>query len=116
MRHRHGGKTKRCYQTPKIYRKRFKLSCKKGPQDVEETEEPRSPINGELQNSEVQSKSRSPWRTGIHETPEKVQNSQPEELQLRRSTRERRPNPKYIDAAYAEVKEPATFEEASKSP
>lgn len=71
--------------------------------------------------SEDRSKSRSPWRTGIHETPEEVQAIQPEEHvepsqgQLRRSTRDRRPNPKYIEASYAEIKEPTTFEEASKS-
>lgn len=84
-----------------------------------DTEEPQSPTD----QLEVRSKSRSPWRTGVHETPDEVQTNQPEEQQqepsqpqVRRSNRDRRPNPKYIDAAYAEVKEPANFDEASKSP
>jgi hypothetical protein len=35
---------------------------------------------------------------------------------VRRSNRERRPNPKYVDVVYAEIKEPSTFQEASNSP
>ena len=87
--------------------------------DKDDTEGPTSSTS----QSNVRSKSRSPWRIGVHETPDEVETSQledqqiePSQPQLRRSTRERRQNPKYINDAYAEVKEPTTFEEASKSP
>ena len=49
----------------------------------------------------------------VIQSEEHVESSQ---CQLRRSTRDRRPNPKYIEALYVEIKEPTTFEEASKSP
>lgn len=101
---------------------KLKLDSSQDGGNQEELEEPKSSINEKPQVSEDRSKSRSPWRTEIHETPEEVQAIQPEEHvessqgQLRRSTRDRRPNPKYIEASYAEIKEPTTFEEASKRP
>ncbi|KAE8676439.1 hypothetical protein F3Y22_tig00111614pilonHSYRG00169 [Hibiscus syriacus] len=62
-----------------------------------------------------------PWQTGVYQQPnEKGGPSETEESipqsQLRRSTRIRRPNPKYANAAIIEeATEPETFEEASKS-
>lgn len=97
----------------------MKLDSSQDGGNQEESEEPKSSINEKPQVSEDRSKSRSPWRTGIHETPEEVQPEEHVELsqgQLRSSTRDRRPNLKYIEASYAEIKEPTTFEEASKSP
>jgi len=61
---------------------------------------------------------KSSWKTGIHETLEELQEGVQENPQLRRSTRVKRQNSKYINAAQSEVdkvKEPTTFEEASKS-
>jgi hypothetical protein len=64
-----------------------------------------------------------PWQTGVYQQPnEEGGPTETEELtpqsQLRRSTRTRRPNPKYANAAIVEkatIIEPETFEEASQS-
>ncbi|KAE8672542.1 tir-nbs resistance protein [Hibiscus syriacus] len=62
-----------------------------------------------------------PWQTGVYQQPnEEGGPSETEESipqsQLRRSTRIRRPNPKYANAGIIEeATEPETFEEASKS-
>ncbi|KAM2723556.1 hypothetical protein EV1_026500 [Malus domestica] len=62
-----------------------------------------------------------PWQTGVYQQPnEEGEPSETEEStpqsQLRRSTRARRPNPKYANAAIIEEStEPETFEEASQS-
>lgn len=65
-----------------------------------------------------------PWHTGVHQTtPEEIRPSQQEEVevrtspqpQLRKSTRQRKPNPKYANVAVEKddsIKEPETFEEA----
>ncbi|KAH0686945.1 hypothetical protein KY284_017498 [Solanum tuberosum] len=73
-------------------------------------------------NQEVspQKEKKSLRQTGACETPDELQEEVQEESQsqLRRSTRLKRPNIKYIDAALTEVvniKEATTFEEASKS-
>ncbi|KAH0718190.1 hypothetical protein KY285_014221 [Solanum tuberosum] len=60
------------------------------------------------------------WQIGACETPDELQEEVQEESQsqLRRSTRLKCPNTKYIDATLTEVvniKEDTTFEEASKS-
>ncbi|KAE8681852.1 hypothetical protein F3Y22_tig00111303pilonHSYRG00095 [Hibiscus syriacus] len=62
-----------------------------------------------------------PWQTGVYQQPNEeggpseIEESIPQS-QLRRSTRIRRPNPKYANAAIIEeATEPETFEEASKS-
>ncbi|KAE8734204.1 PLAC8 family protein [Hibiscus syriacus] len=62
-----------------------------------------------------------PWQTGVYQQrneeggPSETEESIPQS-QLRRSTRIRRPNPKYANAAIIEeATEPETFEEASKS-
>ena len=64
-----------------------------------------------------------PWQTGVYQQPNKeggpteTEESTPQS-QLRRSTRTRRPNPKYANAAIVEeatIIEPETFEEASQS-
>ncbi|GAB2303795.1 hypothetical protein Dimus_038963 [Dionaea muscipula] len=72
-----------------------------------------------------QSPKRSPWRTGVHKVTEEARPSQFEELedaddpqsQRRRSTRVRKPNPKYANAALIEddrPKEPSSYQEASQ--
>ncbi|KAK3015868.1 hypothetical protein RJ639_006556 [Escallonia herrerae] len=56
------------------------------------------------------------------ETPEETRPGQHEDIQsddgpqpqLRRSSRQRKPNPKYTNAVLAEIKEPSSYEEASK--
>ncbi|KAM1781561.1 hypothetical protein ACFX11_040126 [Malus domestica] len=62
-----------------------------------------------------------PWQTGVYQQPNEeggpseTEESTPQS-QLRRSTRTRRPNPKYANAAIIEeTTEPETFEEASQS-
>ncbi|KAE8706377.1 hypothetical protein F3Y22_tig00110393pilonHSYRG00025 [Hibiscus syriacus] len=62
-----------------------------------------------------------PWQTGVYQQsneeggPSEIEESIPQS-QFRRSTRIRRPNPKYANAAIIEeVTEPETFEEASQS-
>ncbi|KAH0694070.1 hypothetical protein KY285_021167 [Solanum tuberosum] len=73
-------------------------------------------------NQEVlpQKEKKSLWQTGACETPDELQEEVQEESQsqLRRSTRLKCPNTKYIDATLTKVvnlKEATTFEEASKS-
>ncbi|KAH0758836.1 hypothetical protein KY290_022329 [Solanum tuberosum] len=68
----------------------------------------------------LQKEKKSLWKTGACETPDKLQEKVQEESQsqLRRSTRLKLPNTKYIDATLTEVvniKEATTFEKASKS-
>jgi Integrase core domain len=71
-------------------------------------------------------KEKSPWQTGVHtRSSEEEKASELEELeeevpqlQLRTSTRIRKPNPKYANAALVEdngAKEPSTYEEAAQS-
>ena len=61
-----------------------------------------------------------PWQTGIYQRPseEEEPSGARTPIALRRSTRSRKPNPKYANAAIveeADAKEPETFEEASQS-
>ncbi|KAG6498334.1 hypothetical protein ZIOFF_046246 [Zingiber officinale] len=76
---------------------------------------------GPNDNDEEQRVTQSPWQTGIYQHPnEEERPNEMEELtpqsQLRRSTRTRRPNPKYANAAIVEeAVEPETFEKASQS-
>ena len=89
-----------------------------------------SESDGEAENEESQSspsKEKSPWRIGVHHgTPEEVRPSQVEDVliqdkdtqqQLRRTSRQRKPNPKYANAAMVEntVKEPSSYDEAARS-
>nr|GFB32113.1 retrovirus-related Pol polyprotein from transposon TNT 1-94 [Tanacetum cinerariifolium] len=56
-----------------------------------------------------------PWHTGVYQRHEEGDSNQPQvEDALRRSTRPRKPNPRYANAAIVEAdqKEPETFEEA----
>nr|DAD30233.1 TPA_asm: hypothetical protein HUJ06_031701 [Nelumbo nucifera]DAD30241.1 TPA_asm: hypothetical protein HUJ06_031709 [Nelumbo nucifera]DAD30243.1 TPA_asm: hypothetical protein HUJ06_031711 [Nelumbo nucifera]DAD30260.1 TPA_asm: hypothetical protein HUJ06_031728 [Nelumbo nucifera]DAD30262.1 TPA_asm: hypothetical protein HUJ06_031730 [Nelumbo nucifera] len=82
-------------------------------------------LEPQLSSSDTQ-KSLGPWSTSVHEqkTAEDIRPSQMEELEeqprqeLRRSTKVRRPNPKYIDAALAEEVnnlKPIAHEDACKS-
>ncbi|KAI3703127.1 hypothetical protein L6452_28883 [Arctium lappa] len=66
---------------------------------------------------------RSPWQTGVHRQPDEEGESRPSEVEvptsLRRSTRARKPNQKYANAAIledADGKEPETFEKATQDP
>ncbi|KAG6489183.1 hypothetical protein ZIOFF_050443 [Zingiber officinale] len=76
---------------------------------------------GPNDNDAEQRVAQSPWQTGIYQHPnEEERPNEVEELtpqsQLRRSTRTRRPNPKYANAAIVEeAVEPETFEKASQS-
>ncbi|GAA0162568.1 hypothetical protein LIER_18632 [Lithospermum erythrorhizon] len=79
-------------------------------------------IYEKLRESEIQSKSRSLWKTNIHETTKKMQiNQSKDELvegsqaQLRKSSGDRRPTIRYIDEAYDEVIEPTIFQKDSNS-
>ncbi|KAK9185737.1 hypothetical protein WN943_026096 [Citrus x changshan-huyou] len=61
-----------------------------------------------------------PWQSGVYQQPDEegVPSETEESTPLRRSTRTRRPNPKYANAAIVEEAtgiEPETFEEASQS-
>jgi len=61
-----------------------------------------------------------PWQSGVYRKPDEegVPSEMEESTPLRRSTRTRRPNPKYANAAIVEEAtgiEPETFEEASQS-
>jgi len=61
-----------------------------------------------------------PWQSGVYRQPDEegVPSETEESTPLRRSTRTRRPNPKYANAAIVEEAtgiEPETFEEASQS-
>lgn len=63
----------------------------------------------------------SPWHTDIHRAINRDESRQHKEFdeekspmpQLRRSTREQKTNPRYVNAALVEVKEPLTYEKAS---
>ena len=87
------------------------LQMKMGEQIVEL---PSTPETDEEQSEEGNEETtQSPWQTGVHQREEDdANNGQPE---LRRSTRPRKPNPKYANAAVAEeekFKEPESYEEA----
>jgi len=60
-----------------------------------------------------------PWRTGVYEQPSEEGEGEPSRtVEPRRSTRIKRPNPKYVNAAITEEEdatEPETFEEAQLS-
>ena len=81
-------------------------------------DEPEDLLTGDDVDQEVP---KSTWQTGMYQQPDEEGGpSVPEEStpqsQLRRSTRARRPNPKYANAAIIEeATEPETFEEASQS-
>lgn len=63
------------------------------------------------------SKTKSPWKTGIHQ-PEEPQTEEHDQ-ELRRSTRPRKPNPRYANAALADESlpiEPSSYEEAARGP
>ena len=84
------------------------------PEATDESDEENGAEQGEIEN---------PWQRGVYQRPvedtEPVQEGEGSQPQLRRSTRIRKPNPKYANAAVAEVeipKEPETFDEASQSP
>ncbi|KAG6473290.1 hypothetical protein ZIOFF_067204 [Zingiber officinale] len=76
---------------------------------------------GPNDNDAEQRVAQSPWQTDIYQHPnEEERPNEVEELtpqsQLRRSTRTRRPNPKYANAVIVEeAVEPETFEKASQS-
>nr|CAD1827237.1 unnamed protein product [Ananas comosus var. bracteatus] len=85
---------------------------------VSEQEESGQPSTESTSEEQQLQKSPEPWRTGVHyQTPEEDRPSQLEDIgtQLRRSSRQRKPNPKYANAALAEEeetpKEPVSYEE-----
>ncbi|KAE8723075.1 PLAC8 family protein [Hibiscus syriacus] len=97
-----------------------KLQRKMGEHDVQlqtSSDESEDPNGDDVEQRVTQN----PWQTGVYQQPnEEGGPSETEESipqsQLRRSTRIRRPNPKYANAAIIEeATEPETFEEASKS-
>ncbi|KAE8705435.1 hypothetical protein F3Y22_tig00110429pilonHSYRG01243 [Hibiscus syriacus] len=97
-----------------------KLQQKMGEHDVQlqtSSDESEDPNGDDVEQRVTQN----PWQTGVYQQPnEEGGPSETEESipqsQLRRSTRIRRPNPKYANAAIIEeATEPETFEEASKS-
>ncbi|KAE8724129.1 hypothetical protein F3Y22_tig00010869pilonHSYRG00008 [Hibiscus syriacus] len=97
-----------------------KLQQKMGEHDVQlqtSSDESEDPNGDDVEQRVTQN----PWQTGVYQQPnEEGGLSETEESipqsQLRRSTRIRRPNPKYANAAIIEeATEPETFEEASKS-
>ncbi|KAE8704478.1 hypothetical protein F3Y22_tig00110450pilonHSYRG00264 [Hibiscus syriacus] len=97
-----------------------KLQQKMGDHDVQlqtSSDESEDPNGDDVEQRVTQN----PWQTGVYQQPnEEGGPSETEESipqsQLRRSTRIRRPNPKYANAAIIEeATEPETFEEASKS-
>uniref|UniRef100_A0A2N9HY47 Integrase catalytic domain-containing protein n=1 Tax=Fagus sylvatica TaxID=28930 RepID=A0A2N9HY47_FAGSY len=86
--------------------------------------QPSSDESGDPNGDDVEQRvAQNPWQTGVYQQPnEEGGPTETEELtpqsQLRRSTRTRRPNPKYANAAIVEeatIIEPETFEEASQS-
>ncbi|KAE8676544.1 hypothetical protein F3Y22_tig00111584pilonHSYRG00119 [Hibiscus syriacus] len=97
-----------------------KLQQKMGEHDVQlqtSSDESEDPNGDDVEQRVTQN----PWQTGVYQQPNKeggpseTEESIPQS-QLRRSTRIRRPNPKYTNAAIIEeATEPETFEEASKS-
>lgn len=85
------------------YEKSFKEGSKEEINQVQQT-----PIEGEEENNkddEEQSRSQSPWQSGVH-------NQGPH---LQRSTRLKKPYFRYVNAALATFKEPKTYEEASQN-
>ncbi|KAE8679378.1 hypothetical protein F3Y22_tig00111402pilonHSYRG01323 [Hibiscus syriacus] len=97
-----------------------KLQQKMGEHDVQlqtSSDESEDPNGDDVEQRVTQN----PWQTGVYQQPNEEDGpSETEESipqsQLRRSTRIRRPNPKYANAAIIEeATEPETFEEASKS-
>lgn len=98
---------------------------REGEESQDSTKEPMPNMGDNEQEhstSDTLEKSMSPWQTGVPlRSPEELRPSQQEVEEdnppLRRSTRQRKPNQKYVNAALAEeesVKEPATFDEASR--
>ncbi|GMI77806.1 hypothetical protein HRI_001449800 [Hibiscus trionum] len=70
------------------------------------------------------SKDKSPWKTGVHQftskelRPSQIEADEPVQ-EIRRSTRQRQPNPRYANAALVDESipiEPANYEEAARSP
>ncbi|KAE8720906.1 tir-nbs resistance protein [Hibiscus syriacus] len=97
-----------------------KLQQKMGEHDVQlqtSSDESGDPNGDDVE----QRRTQNPWQTGVYQQPnEEGGPSETEESipqsQLRRSTRIRRPNPKYANATIIEeATEPETFEEASQS-
>uniref|UniRef100_A0A2N9IT58 Integrase catalytic domain-containing protein n=1 Tax=Fagus sylvatica TaxID=28930 RepID=A0A2N9IT58_FAGSY len=86
--------------------------------------QPSSDESGDPNGDDVEQRvAQNPWQTGVYQQPNEeggpteTEESTPQS-QLRRSTRTRRPNPKYANAAIVEeatIIEPETFEEASQS-
>ena len=65
---------------------------------------------------EVKRHTQSPWQTGVHQREQRELQDEEEEVKeqplLRRSTRQRKPNPKYANVAEVmEEKEPTTYED-----
>nr|CAD1818376.1 unnamed protein product [Ananas comosus var. bracteatus] len=90
-----------------------------GEKAVSEQEESGQPSTESANDEQQLQKSPEPWRTGVHyQTLEEYRPSQLEDIgmQLRRSSRQRKPNPKYANVAIAEEeetpKESASYEEA----
>ncbi|XP_070678596.1 uncharacterized protein [Malus domestica] len=84
--------------------------------------QPSSDESGDPNGDDVEQRvAQNPWQIGVYQQPnEEGGQSETEEStpqsQLRKSTRTRRPNPKYANAAIIEEStEPETFEEASQS-
>ena len=75
-------------------------------------------ISGEIEDASDEAVVQRPWQTGVYEQPEEVDD--PDEVESpilpRRSTRTRKPNLKYANAAIVEEVEPETFEKASQYP
>jgi hypothetical protein len=64
---------------------------------------------------EEEENSRHPWQTGVYDRPSEEEGEHSRSVEPRRSTRTRRPNPKYANAAITEEEiaaEPETFEDA----
>uniref|UniRef100_A0A2N9JB62 Integrase catalytic domain-containing protein n=1 Tax=Fagus sylvatica TaxID=28930 RepID=A0A2N9JB62_FAGSY len=86
--------------------------------------QPSSDESGDPNGDDVEQRvAQNPWQTGVYQQPNEeggpteTEESTPQS-QLRRSTRTRRPNPKYANAAIVEeatIIEPETFEEASQN-
>ena len=69
------------------------------PEATKESDDENDAEQGEIEN---------PWQTGVYQRPvedtEPIQEGEGSQPQLRRSTRIRKPNPKYANVAVAEVK------------
>ncbi|KAH0641786.1 hypothetical protein KY290_033396 [Solanum tuberosum] len=116
MKHHHGGLNKPHYQDS------IELEQKLQHKPEEEGQRSKTELQQEVgeklesHTKEISSsgENKSPWKTGIRETPEELQEGVQETPQLRRSTRVKSQNSKSINAALAEVdrvKEPTTFKE-----